>query len=210
MFSLYFWSIPRSFPSSLRTLGGVKRFLQTPPWARGRRRLAAGWRPLKRASARLWATQPGKVALDGTGRNSPFANALIKHVQNTRADLSNILTAVRNDVLRETKGQQVPWGHSALTGRFYFDPAASVQPPPADEITWARIKEAHDPALLKRFIEQFPDSQKRPEAEKEQPRWRHSPNPPRSYRPSRPIRRRPRLRHCLLRHRLPLTMSPGA
>jgi hypothetical protein len=113
-----------------------------------------------------FSTQPGNVALDGAGRNSPFAGALVKHIHQTKDDLSNILIAVRNDVLKDTKGQQVPWEHSALTGRFYFDPTASVRPPPADEITWALIKDATDPALLKRFIIQFPESQRRSEAEK--------------------------------------------
>jgi uncharacterized caspase-like protein len=113
-----------------------------------------------------FSTQPGNVALDGAGRNSPFAGALVKHIHRTKDDLSNILIAVRNDVLKDTKGQQVPWEHSALTGRFYFDPTASVRPPPADEITWALIKDATDPALLKRFIDQFPESQRRSEAEK--------------------------------------------
>lgn len=113
-----------------------------------------------------FSTQPGNVALDGAGRNSPFAGALVKHIHQTKDDLSNILIAVRNDVLKDTKGQQVPWEHSALTGRFYFDPTAAVRPPPADEITWALIKDATDPALLKRFIDQFPQSQRRSEAEK--------------------------------------------
>ena len=113
-----------------------------------------------------FSTQPGNVALDGSGRNSPFAAALVKHIHQTKDDLSNILIAVRNDVLKDTKGQQVPWEHSALTGRFFFDPTAAVRPPPADEITWMLIKDATDPALLKRFIEQFPESPKRPEAEK--------------------------------------------
>jgi hypothetical protein len=113
-----------------------------------------------------FSTQPGNVALDGTGRNSPFAAALVKHIQQTRDDLSNILIAVRNDVLKETKGQQVPWEHSALTGRFYFDPTAPVRLPQPDELTWALIRDAMDPALIKRFIEQFPQSARRPEAEK--------------------------------------------
>jgi hypothetical protein len=112
-----------------------------------------------------FSTQPGNVALDGSGRNSPFAGALVKHMDHTSDDVSNILIAVRNDVLKETKGQQVPWEHSALTGRFYFDPAAAVRPPPADEVTWGLIKDAKDPALIKRFIQQFPESQRRPEAE---------------------------------------------
>jgi uncharacterized caspase-like protein len=67
-----------------------------------------------------FSTQPGNVALDGTGRNSPFAGALVKHISFSNDDLSAMLIAVRNDVLRETQRRQVPWEHSALTGRFYF------------------------------------------------------------------------------------------
>ena len=69
-----------------------------------------------------FSTQPGNVALDGTDRNSPFAGALIKHLRSSKDDLSAILIAVRNDVMRETQRRQVPWEHSA--------PPAAVEPPP--------------------------------------------------------------------------------
>ena len=35
-----------------------------------------------------FSTQPGNVALDGTGRNSPFAGALVQHLTTSREDLS--------------------------------------------------------------------------------------------------------------------------
>lgn len=70
-----------------------------------------------------YSTQPGNVALDGHGRNSPYSGALVKQLAASRDDLSAILIAVRNDVMRETDRKQVPWEHSALTGRFYFHPA---------------------------------------------------------------------------------------
>src|SRR6185369_3639285 len=44
-------------------------------------------------------------------------------------DLSAILIAVRNDVMKETDRRQVPWEHSALTGRFFFNPAAQASAP---------------------------------------------------------------------------------
>jgi hypothetical protein len=69
-----------------------------------------------------FSTQPGNVALDGAGRNSPFASALVNHLGDANSDLSAILIAVRNDVMRDTQRAQVPWEHSALTGRFYFSP----------------------------------------------------------------------------------------
>src|SRR5262245_13316827 len=71
-----------------------------------------------------FSTEPDNVALDGKGRNSPFAGALVKHIGASNDDLSAILIDVRNDVMKETQRKQVPWEHSALTGRFYFNPAA--------------------------------------------------------------------------------------
>lgn len=67
-----------------------------------------------------FSTQPGNVALDGVGRNSPFAGALVRHLSSPADDLSAILIAVRNDVMKDTQRKQVPWEHSALTGRFFF------------------------------------------------------------------------------------------
>ena len=74
-----------------------------------------------------FSTQPGNVASDGSGRNSPFAGALVKHLSTSKNDLSAILMAVRNDVMKETQRRQVPWEHSALTGRFYFSPPRPAQ-----------------------------------------------------------------------------------
>jgi hypothetical protein len=67
-----------------------------------------------------YSTQPGNVALDGTGRNSPFAAALARHVKTPNQPLTSVMVSVRKDVLAATGGKQVPWDHSALTGDFYF------------------------------------------------------------------------------------------
>jgi len=45
-----------------------------------------------------FSTQPGNVALDGSGRNSPFAGALVKRINTSGDDLSALLIDVRNDV----------------------------------------------------------------------------------------------------------------
>lgn len=87
-----------------------------------------------------FSTQPGNVALDGTGRNSPFAGALVKYLVTPKDDLSAILIDVRNDVMKETQNKQVPWEHSALRGRFYFNPAAQTAPSP--QVAPARLSEA--------------------------------------------------------------------
>jgi Caspase domain len=85
-----------------------------------------------------FSTQPGNVALDGVGPNSPYTAALARHVRETPGSITDVMIAVRKDVLAVTEGKQVPWDHSALTGAFYFrDPGprhaspvtASVEPP---------------------------------------------------------------------------------
>src|SRR5262249_19201052 len=68
-----------------------------------------------------YSTQPGNVASDGTGRNSPFAAALKRHIADRGRNLTAIMIDVRKDVLEETQGRQVPWDHSALTQDVYFD-----------------------------------------------------------------------------------------
>ena len=72
-----------------------------------------------------YSTQPGNVALDGTGRNSPFTAALAKGVREPGRNLTAVMIEVRREVLAATGGKQVPWDHSALTGDFYFHLAAA-------------------------------------------------------------------------------------
>ncbi len=72
-----------------------------------------------------YSTQPGNVALDGQGRNSPFTAALTKAMQGAGRNLTSVMIDVRKDVLAATNGKQVPWDHSALTGDFYFELAAA-------------------------------------------------------------------------------------
>jgi uncharacterized caspase-like protein len=70
-----------------------------------------------------FSTQPGNVALDGEGRNSPFTNALLHHIDAEGTSINDMMIEVRNDVLKETDGKQVPWENSSLTGQFFFKPA---------------------------------------------------------------------------------------
>jgi uncharacterized caspase-like protein len=72
-----------------------------------------------------YSTQPGNVALDGEGRNSPFTAALSKSLSLPDRNLTAVMIEVRKDVLAATGGKQVPWDHSALTGDFYFQLAAA-------------------------------------------------------------------------------------
>jgi uncharacterized caspase-like protein len=75
-----------------------------------------------------YATQPGNVALDGSGKNSPFTQALAKHMRVKGRNLPATMIEVRKDVVAATNGNQVPWDHSALTGDFFFMPGDGAGP----------------------------------------------------------------------------------
>ena len=106
-----------------------------------------------------FSTQPGNVALDGTGRNSPFTAALAKHVREPDHNLTSVMIQVRKDVLAATGGKQVPWDHSALTGEFYFQQTAvpgqrSVTGGGADSDVQQRMRSLEDEVKKKSDAEQ--------------------------------------------------------
>ena len=118
-----------------------------------------------------FSTQPGNVALDGAARNSPYAEALLRHIEAAGKDVSGVLISVRNDVLRVTDGKQVPWEHTSLTGQVYLKralaaPAPGVSPPAAShagrdqelELSfWNSVKDSRSPALLEAYLARSPD-----------------------------------------------------
>jgi hypothetical protein len=74
-----------------------------------------------------FSTQPGNVALDGTGtRNSPYAAALVKHIATQGKDLPAVLVQVRRDVMATTAKRQIPWEHSALTAEVMLAPTGQL------------------------------------------------------------------------------------
>lgn len=104
-----------------------------------------------------YATQPGNVAQDGQGHNSPFTAALARHMKTKGRNLNATMIAVRNDVVAATGGHQVPWDHSALNRDFYFVPAdaapraGTVSAPPSassDDLTAlkARLRKLEEEA----------------------------------------------------------------
>src|ERR1700679_1285845 len=82
----------------------------------------------------VYSTQPNNVALDGAGRNSPFTEALLKHVGTPGLEVRQMISKVRGDVLAATDRRQTPWDSSSLVGDVYLaGPAVAAAPvaPPA-------------------------------------------------------------------------------
>lgn len=79
-----------------------------------------------------FSTQPGNVALDGTGRNSPFTTALLQHMGEPGEDIHAMMRRVRADVVAATGQTQVPWENSSLVDAVVLAGAApEPAPPPA-------------------------------------------------------------------------------
>ena len=102
-----------------------------------------------------YATQPDNVALDGAGRNSPFARALLDHLATPGLDISSMMIEVRKDVIAATGSSQVPWDNSSLTRQFYFagNEAGKTSP---ETLLWQLAGQQHDRNLLAIYLERFP------------------------------------------------------
>ena len=114
-----------------------------------------------------YATQPGNVAKDGDGRNSPYAKALIDVMQLPGLGVLQAFNEVSLQVKKATNNFQVPWNTSvALEGDFYFaGRGASAQPAKADQpamsadmLAWQSIQNSANAADFETFLKTFPDS----------------------------------------------------
>ena len=113
-----------------------------------------------------FSTQPGNVALDGTGRNSPYAGALVKQLLSSKDDIADMLIKVRRDVMKATSNRQVPWEHSALTVNFYFSSSRTgregqsvgdLSPAQQAEVAfWNSVKDSQKPGVIRSYIDSYP------------------------------------------------------
>jgi hypothetical protein len=120
-----------------------------------------------------FATEAGKVALDGDGEHSPFALALLEHIETPGLEVMQMLSRVRATVIENTNGDQLPLDMSALVSDFYFIPPAPPAPPapapvaaapptvfggPTDEqLFWQSIQTSTNPDVYRAYLESFPN-----------------------------------------------------
>ena len=117
----------------------------------------------------VYSTQPGAVADDGVGRNSPFTSAFLKYARQPGLEIQQMLRKVRAEVIQATDERQVPWDHSSLTGDvFLIQPADGVDTD-AEAIQglelsdsqiqlqlWNDAKSSASVPILQSYIDQFP------------------------------------------------------
>ncbi|WP_458097828.1 caspase family protein [Roseomonas sp. WA12] len=110
-----------------------------------------------------YATQPGNVAQDGTGANSPFSASLASTLVQPGLDVFRVFNQVGLSVKRLTGGEQQPWvSSSPIEGDFFFAAApggAAAVPQPApdpDQLFWQFVANSNQPAEYRAYLSQFP------------------------------------------------------
>lgn len=68
----------------------------------------------------MYATSPNQIAEDGDGEHSPFANALLEHLDTPNAEISQITKRIIQDVRHSTNFTQSPEVLNAMAREFYF------------------------------------------------------------------------------------------
>lgn len=128
-----------------------------------------------------FATAPGQVAYDGEGGNSPFTAALLNNLGAANTEISVALTKVRAEVADLTKKKQSPWASTNLTGLFYMNKTAAVEPAKiaktdaaSDRVAsgatealsganavelefWRSVKESNKSEELNAYLTRYPD-----------------------------------------------------
>lgn len=122
-----------------------------------------------------YATSPGAVALDGSGKNSPYAGALARAITTPGLTIEQVFKKTRSVVQKATGSKQTPWETSSITGEFYFHgksgvvPARTapqtVAPAPthrsedrsAEIAFWESVKNSTNTASFEAYLTQFPN-----------------------------------------------------
>ncbi len=122
-----------------------------------------------RGSFISFATAPGSTATDGAGLNSPYTAAIAREMLVPGASIETVFKRVRQHVVEETGGDQVPWDHSSLTDDIVLLPGTSSTtadgtasaPLNADAIQvelqfWNDVKDSKDPQQIQAYLDRFP------------------------------------------------------
>jgi len=98
------------------------------PFARSFRSSTTGLARMDAPTGTLiaYSTSPGKVAIDGKGRNSPYTIALLKYMDDPGLTIEQVFKKCRRHIAKATGKKQIPWESTSLTGDFYFIPERGI------------------------------------------------------------------------------------
>jgi len=91
-----------------------------------------------------YATAPDETADDGPGRNGLYTESLLKAIETPGLPIERVFKQTATKVEQASRGRQVPWVSSSLTGKdFCFTPCSSkpsqVPQPPSSSVEVSRL-----------------------------------------------------------------------
>ena len=111
-----------------------------------------------------YATEPGGVAEDGSGRNSPWTAALLEHIGTPGLSVDDMLSEAAGTVRARTGGRQRPWKDSSLASVFRFVPGGLPLPGGRDTarleaeiVFWESIAGSAAPAEFQAYLAEYPE-----------------------------------------------------
>ena len=127
-----------------------------------------------------YAAKEGTVASDGTGRNSPYSEALLAHLEEPGLEVGLLFRKVRDAVLASTGGRQEPFVYGSLSSRGVYLAAAPAPGVPVsgapdavggtasermaaerlaaerELLFWESVKDSGEPADFRAYLERYP------------------------------------------------------
>jgi Caspase domain len=93
------------------------------PFANGKTSTGKGLAPLDAPTGTFlaYATAPGNVAQDGTGKNGLYTGFLLQELQKPTARIEDVFKRVRLQVRKASNGAQIPWEATSLEDDFVFN-----------------------------------------------------------------------------------------
>lgn len=120
-----------------------------------------------------YATAPGKVAADGTGKHGLYTSELLRALEEPGRRIEDVFKQVRVRVASATNDQQIPWESSSLTGDFFFSKPtqgrvtgeAGAQPQPAGTVDpvlvelemWKSVKDSGSVGDFEEYLRHYPE-----------------------------------------------------
>lgn len=92
------------------------------PFPATSRSMGSGLGEMKKARGSFiaYATAPGSIASDGSGRNGLYTQELLKAIQRPGLTIEQVFKEVRSNVMRLSGDKQYTWDSSNIIGEFYF------------------------------------------------------------------------------------------
>ncbi len=106
----------------------------------------------------VYATDPGNVASDGTGRNGLFTAGLLTAFKGKDLTLDGVLTAASAEVEKASGQTQTPYvnGPKTLQKNFHFHVTVEPGPGEIEKTFWTSIERSNDAADFEAYLQKYP------------------------------------------------------